>query len=112
MSSASGRMRAAVYREKRRLVVEERPVPEPGPHDVLLRVSHCGVCGSDFNMVLASWGRPGSIGGHGFSGRIEALGSALTRWGLRRNLWAGPPRRCAIPTARSARPGSWTTARA
>ena len=38
-------MRAAVYREKRRLEVEERPLPPLGPHDALLRVSHCGVCG-------------------------------------------------------------------
>jgi 2-desacetyl-2-hydroxyethyl bacteriochlorophyllide A dehydrogenase len=87
-------MRAAVYREKRRLVVEERPVPQPGPHDVLLRVSHCGVCGSDLHMVLEGWGRPDSIGGHEFSGRIEALGSAVTDWELGANVVAGPAAGC------------------
>ena len=74
-SLAEGRMRAAVYREKLRLVVEERPLPELGAQDVLLRVSHCGVCGSDLHMVIEGWGRPDSIGGHEFSGRIAALGA-------------------------------------
>ena len=78
----AGRMRAAVYREKRRLVVEERPVPQPGPHDVVLRVSHCGVCGSDLHLVMEGWGRPDSIGGHEYSGRIAALGSGVKDWEL------------------------------
>src|SRR5262245_8602255 len=47
MSGTSGAavpatMRAAVYRGPRDVVVEERPVPELGSHDVLLEVSHCG----------------------------------------------------------------------
>ena len=45
-------MRAAVYKGDRRLDVEERPTPELGPNDVLLEVSHCGVCGSDIQHVL------------------------------------------------------------
>lgn len=68
-------MRAAVYRERGRITVEQRPVPMPGPHDVLLEVSHCGVCGTDLHMVMEGWGRPDSIGGHEYSGRIVALGS-------------------------------------
>ena len=90
----SGRMRAAVYREKRRLVVEERPVPQPGPHDVLLRVSHCGVCGSDLHIVMEGWGRPDSIGGHEYSGRIAALGSAVTSWELGASVVGGPAAGC------------------
>src|SRR5262245_50756501 len=87
-------MRAAVYREKRRLVVEERPVPEPGPHDVLLRVSHCGVCGSDLHLVMEGWGRPESIGGHEYAGRIAALGSAVKNWELGAPVVGGPTAGC------------------
>jgi 2-desacetyl-2-hydroxyethyl bacteriochlorophyllide A dehydrogenase len=87
-------MRAAVYREKRRLVVEERAVPQLGPHDVLLRVSHCGVCGSDLHMVMEGWGRPDSIGGHEYSGRIAALGSAVTGWALGESVVGGPSAGC------------------
>ena len=68
-------MLAAVYRERGRMTVEQRPVPVPGPQDVLLEVSHCGVCGTDLHMVMEGWGRPDSIGGHEYSGRIVALGS-------------------------------------
>ncbi|MDJ0847602.1 MAG: alcohol dehydrogenase catalytic domain-containing protein, partial [Myxococcota bacterium] len=67
------RMRAAVYRERESLAVEERPLPELGPAEVLVEVSHCGVCGTDLHLVMEGWGRPGSIGGHEYSGRIVAV---------------------------------------
>ena len=41
-------MRAAVMRGDR-FVVEERPMPEPGPGNVLVRVRACGICGSDLH---------------------------------------------------------------
>ena len=62
------------------LELEERPVPELASHDVLLEVSHCGVCGTDLHLVLEGMGTPGSIGGHEYSGRIAAVGSAVRGW--------------------------------
>ena len=41
-------MRAAVMRGDR-FVVENRPMPEPGPGNVLVRVRGCGICGSDLH---------------------------------------------------------------
>lgn len=73
-------MQAAVYRAARQLSVERRPVPEPGPDEVLLRVSHCGVCGTDLHLVLDGWGQPDSVGGHEFSGHVVRLGSGVTRF--------------------------------
>jgi threonine dehydrogenase-like Zn-dependent dehydrogenase len=87
-------MRAAVYREKGRLAVEARPIPELGPHDVLLRISHCGVCGSDLHMVVEGWGRPDSIGGHEYSGHVAALGSAVTGWEIGEPVVGGPAAGC------------------
>src|SRR5438094_71035 len=40
-------MPAAVYQGDHRLAVERRPVPDVGADDVLVEVSHCGVCGTD-----------------------------------------------------------------
>jgi 2-desacetyl-2-hydroxyethyl bacteriochlorophyllide A dehydrogenase len=94
MSAVPARMRAAVYQGKRSLAVEERPVPEPGPHDVLLEVSHCGICGTDLHMVLEGMGRPGTIGGHEFSGRIAALGSEVEGWQLGEAVTGGPRPGC------------------
>jgi L-iditol 2-dehydrogenase len=87
-------MRAAVYRGPRDVVVEQRPVPDLGPHDVLLEVSHCGVCGSDLHMFVDGWGAPGSIGGHEFSGRVVAVGDAVTSWSFGDEVVGGPARRC------------------
>jgi threonine dehydrogenase-like Zn-dependent dehydrogenase len=41
-------MRVAAIRDDR-FVVEERPLPEPGPGEVLVKVRACGVCGSDLH---------------------------------------------------------------
>jgi threonine dehydrogenase-like Zn-dependent dehydrogenase len=87
-------MRAAVYRGPRDVVVEERPVPELGPHDVLLEVSHCGVCGSDLHMFVDGWGAPNSIGGHEYSGRVVAVGEAVTAWSSGDEVVGGPAQRC------------------
>ena len=87
-------MRAAVYRGPRDLVVEERPVPALGPRDVLLEVSHCGVCGSDLHMFVDGWGAPNSIGGHEFSGRVVAVGDDVTAWKSGDAVVGGPARRC------------------
>jgi (R,R)-butanediol dehydrogenase/meso-butanediol dehydrogenase/diacetyl reductase len=68
-------MSAAIYRQKGELEVAEVAVPSPGPGQVLIEVSHCGVCGTDLHMVMDGWGRPGSIGGHEYSGVIAAVGT-------------------------------------
>ena len=44
-------MRAAVYHGPGDLRVEERERPEIGPDEALLRVSHCGICGTDHRIV-------------------------------------------------------------
>ena len=95
-------MRAAVYLEKGRVEVQERPVPELGPRDVLLRVSHCGVCGTDLHLVLDGWGRPDSIGGHEFSGRIAARGASVQDWAIGDAVVAGPLPGCGRCAARRA----------
>ncbi len=38
-------MPAVVYVGDGRLAVEEVPVPEPGPGELLVEVSACGICG-------------------------------------------------------------------
>lgn len=42
-------MRAAVVRDCR-IVVEQRPMPVPGPGEVLVRTRACGICGSDLHL--------------------------------------------------------------
>ncbi|MBM3672184.1 MAG: zinc-binding dehydrogenase [Actinobacteria bacterium] len=87
-------MRAAVYRGKGDIGVEERPMPTVGPHDVLLEVSHCGVCGSDLHFVTEGWGQPGSVEGHEWSGTVVAIGSEVALWKVGDAVVGGPMPRC------------------
>ena len=44
-------MRAAVYRGKDNVIVEDVPVPEIGEGEVLIRVAACGICGTDIKKI-------------------------------------------------------------
>jgi 2-desacetyl-2-hydroxyethyl bacteriochlorophyllide A dehydrogenase len=48
MSNAT--MTAVVCREPGQLALETRPVPEPGPGEVLVRIRRVGVCGTDMHI--------------------------------------------------------------
>ncbi|MFQ5381422.1 MAG: zinc-binding dehydrogenase [Dehalococcoidia bacterium] len=67
-------MRAAVLKEDGRFVVEETPRPVPEGRQLLIRVSYCGICGSDLHSLRAGALTPGSILGHEISGTVEAVG--------------------------------------
>jgi L-iditol 2-dehydrogenase len=76
-------MRAAVLRGRGEVVVEERPVPEAGPGEVVVRVASVGVCGSDTHYY--DHGRIGQfvveeplVLGHEAAGEVAALGAGVT----------------------------------
>lgn len=73
-------MAAAVYRAPHDLRVEQVPVPDVGPDDLLVEVAWCGVCGSDLHTIIEGWGRPGSIGGHEWSGTVIDAGARVEGW--------------------------------
>ncbi|MFE6740378.1 zinc-dependent alcohol dehydrogenase family protein [Streptomyces tubercidicus] len=59
-----------------------RPVPEPGPDDLLLRVEACGVCRTDLHLAEGDLSphRPSTVPGHEIVGRVTATGAAVTRF--------------------------------
>jgi D-arabinose 1-dehydrogenase-like Zn-dependent alcohol dehydrogenase len=65
-----------------RLQRVERDIPEPGPHEVRIRVQACGVCHSD--TVTVQGLLPGLpyplVPGHEVIGVIEALGADVAGW--------------------------------
>ena len=69
MAEVVASMRAAVYRGDATITVDELPTPEPAAGEVLIEVSHCGVCGTDLHFVMEGMGRPGSVGGHEYRSR-------------------------------------------
>ncbi len=59
----------------------ERPVPEPGPGEVRVRVEACGVCGSDVFLQKGGFGAGVPlpiIPGHEAAGVVDALGDGVT----------------------------------
>ena len=59
---------------------EQVPVPELGAEDVLVKVSACGVCGSDIPRVLTqgTYHFP-TIPGHEFGGTITEVGEGVSK---------------------------------
>jgi len=76
-------MSAAVYQSPGVITVEERPVPLPGPDQLVVRVHHCGICGSDIHQLRDGWGfKPGAVAGHEWSGTIAAVGELVDGWAV------------------------------
>ena len=74
-------MKAVVYRGPWEMALEDLPRPEPGPGEVLLRMSAVGICGSDVHGFTGQSGRraPGMVMGHEAVGVVEAQGSGVER---------------------------------
>jgi (R,R)-butanediol dehydrogenase/meso-butanediol dehydrogenase/diacetyl reductase len=88
-------MPAAVYQRPGVVEVEQRPVPRPGPGQVLVEVDHCGICGSDIHLLLEGWaGKPGLVAGHEWTGTIVALGDGVDTWTVGEPVVGGPSPRC------------------
>jgi (R,R)-butanediol dehydrogenase / meso-butanediol dehydrogenase / diacetyl reductase len=87
-------MPAAVYQGEHTISVEDVPVPPVGPSQVLLRVSHCGICGTDLHLMMEDWGTPGTIGGHEYSGVVAAIGSGVEGWAAGDRAVGGPRPGC------------------
>ena len=87
-------MLAAVYRGEGAIAVEELPVPLPGPNQVLLQISYCGICGTDLHTLHENWGRPGSVAGHEYSGVVVAVGDEVDGWREGDRAVGGPRRGC------------------
>ncbi|MDI1327727.1 MAG: alcohol dehydrogenase catalytic domain-containing protein [Brevundimonas sp.] len=68
------------------LVPERRPDPVPGPGQVRLKVSACGVCRTDLHIVDGDLAprRPTIIPGHEVVGIVDAIGPGVER-GARRS---------------------------
>jgi D-arabinose 1-dehydrogenase-like Zn-dependent alcohol dehydrogenase len=67
---------------KAKFEIVERPIPEPSPGTVRIKVAACGICHSDVLVKEGLW--PGikypRVPGHEIAGTIDAAGAGVTRW--------------------------------
>jgi len=73
-------MRAGVYRGAGQVTVEDVPVPQIGPGEVLLRVASCGICGTDIKKIKHGFVKPPQIFGHEIAGTVVEVGTDVTKW--------------------------------
>lgn len=60
------------------LVIEELSIAKPGPHEVLIRTSACGLCHSDLHFIEGTYPHPlPAVPGHEAAGIVEAVGSEV-----------------------------------
>ncbi len=78
-------MKAAVLYGKEDIRLEQRPVPQPGPGEVLIRIQAALTCGTDLK-VFRNGGHAKmleaipALFGHEFAGIIEKTGTGVTGW--------------------------------
>src|SRR5690242_11599794 len=74
-------MLALVFDTDRELRLERRPIPRPGPGEVLARPLYCGICGTDLHAAqLGDLFRPGVVLGHEFSVQVVEVGPGVEGW--------------------------------
>ena len=74
-------MRAAVLEAHREplAIAHDVEVASPGPDEVVVRISSCGICHSDLTIVELGGGPIPVVLGHEAAGVVEEVGGAVTR---------------------------------
>ena len=71
-----------LYTDTGKIAVEDVPIPEPGPGEVLVKVAFCGICHSDLSLINGTFPAflPVVTQGHEASGTVAELGPGVTGW--------------------------------
>ena len=84
------RMKAAIFVEPGRIVLDEKPIPDVGPLDALIRITTTTICGTDVHILKGEYPvERGLTIGHEPVGIIEKLGSAVTGFSEGQRVIAG-----------------------
>lgn len=79
-------MHAAVFKgPDLGFAIEEVPDPAPKPHEIILRVNRCGICGTDLHLTDGKGFLQvpaGTVLGHEFAGEVVAVGSDVAHFAV------------------------------
>jgi 2-desacetyl-2-hydroxyethyl bacteriochlorophyllide A dehydrogenase len=93
-------MRAVVLERPGQVAVQTRPDPTPGDGEVVVRVSACGICGSDLHIFDGDI--PGIayplVPGHEFAGEVVEVGREVTGFRVGQRVAADPSLPCGTCT--------------
>src|SRR3546814_18018532 len=83
-------MKSAVFVEPNRIALEDKPVPDVGPFDALIRITTTTICGTDVHILRGEYPvAKGLTIGHEPVGVIEKLGSAVEGYTEGQRIIAG-----------------------
>lgn len=88
-------MKVAAYHGPLDMRIEQRPIPIPGPNQMVVKIDYCGICGTD----VESYHRAGMIPpvlvfGHENVGTVAALGEGVEQFQVGDKVLCGPPAHC------------------
>ncbi len=84
------KMKAAVFVEPGRIVLDDKPIPDVGPLDALIRITTTTMCGTDVHILKGEYPvAKGLTIGHEPVGIIEKLGAAVTGFNKGQRVIAG-----------------------
>ena len=89
-------MKTLVYAAPEKVEVREMPVPEPKEGQVRIRVSYCGICGSDIGIFAGKHPRAKAplVLGHEFIGTIDAINGGSGKFNVGDRVSAYPLLSC------------------
>jgi alcohol dehydrogenase len=94
-TNGTSTMRAAVFRGRERIGLEEHPKPSCGPNDAIVRVTLTTICGTDVHIWREEYPvSPGRIVGHEPVGVIEELGEAVEGYEVGERVLVGAVTPC------------------
>lgn len=79
MSGINGAMKVAMYYRNDDVRLEEMPIPEVGPGDLLVKTEVCGLCGGE-TLEWYQVDRAPRVLGHEPTGVVVAVGSGMTKF--------------------------------
>lgn len=83
-------MKAAIFIAPGRIILGEKPIPEIGPLDALIRITTTTICGTDVHILKGEYPvARGLTVGHEPVGVIERLGSAVEGFSVGQRVIAG-----------------------
>ncbi len=86
-------MKVAMWYNNRDIRIEEVPLPTPGPHEMLIKVLSCGICGSD----IVEWyrlPRAPLVQGHEIGAVVETVGDSVAGFAPGDRVFVAPKVPC------------------
>ena len=79
------------------LRLEERPIPHPGPNQLVVKIDYVGICGTDLEFYAGHYPpfiQLPMVLGHENSGTVVEVGEGVTEFKVGDRILCGPPAAC------------------